>query len=73
MHPDQLLPSARVVRDHGAPVAPPTPRVGDQFRRAWAPIAEHGREGLTMLIGLWPLTAIMAVMFALLWAAGTTH
>jgi len=72
MDSDQL-PSARVVRANGAPVAPPSPPVGDHLRRAWTPIAAHGRDALTVVIGLWPLTAIMAVMFALLWAAGTTH
>ena len=70
---DPEFPSARVVRDHGAPVVPPSPPVGDRLRRTFAPLAAHGRDALTVVLGLWPLTAIMAVMFALLWAAGTPH
>jgi hypothetical protein len=66
------LPSARVVREAGGPVLP-LPRIpmGEQVRRAFAPVASHGREALRTVIGLWPLTAITLVAAALIWSAGT--
>jgi hypothetical protein len=66
------LPSARVVRESGGPVLP-LPRVpmAEQVRRALAPVASHGRAALANVLGMWPLTAIMAVCAALIWSAGT--
>ena len=71
MHHDPV-PSARVVREAGETIALPRLPLGEHLRRAFAPIATHGRDALEIVIGLWPLTAIMAVAFALLWAAGTS-
>jgi hypothetical protein len=71
MHHDPV-PSARVVREAGATVAEPRRPLDEHLMRAFSPIARHGRDALEVLIGLWPLTAIMAVAFALLWAAGTS-
>lgn len=72
MDPDQQLPSARLVREAGAPVVVPSRPIGEHLRRTLTPLAGHGRDALEVVIGLWPLTAIMAVAFALLWAAGTS-
>jgi hypothetical protein len=72
MDPDQQLPNARVVRAAGAPVSAPSRPMSEHLRRALAPVTAHGRDALEVVIGLWPLTAIMAVAFALLWAAGTS-
>ena len=72
MDPDPQLPSARVFREAGAQVAAPSRPIAEQLRHALAPLAVHGRDALQVVIGLWPLTAIMAVAFALLWAAGTS-
>jgi hypothetical protein len=65
------LPSARVVREAGGPVLPLRLPMGEQVRRALAPVASHGRAALANVIGLWPLTAITMVAAALLWSAGT--
>ena len=70
MDPDQQLPSARVVREAGATIAEPSRPMGEHLRRIAAPLRAHGRDALAVVIGLWPLTAIMAVAFALIWAAG---
>ena len=56
------LPQARVVRNAGQLVAPPpAPRVDDQGSLA---------TFLAYAVGLWPLTAIVMLMFGLLYMAG---
>jgi hypothetical protein len=45
--------------------------MAEQVRRAFAPVASHGRAALATVFGLWPLTAITMVAAALLWSAGT--
>ena len=59
------LPQARVVRAGGQlvtpPPAPPPPR---------GPVNERMREALAVAIGLWPLTGVMLLAFALLALAG---
>jgi hypothetical protein len=71
---DHQVPSARVVREAGAVVATPRRSLGEHVRRAFAPLgtraAAHGRNALIVVVGLWPLTAIVAVASALIWAAG---
>ena len=67
------FPNARIHREGGAEVAPPPRPVGEHLRGALGPLAEHGRTALEVVIGLWPLTAIVLVTAALLWSAGTPH
>jgi hypothetical protein len=67
------LPNARVHREGGAEVAPPSRPVGEHLRGTFAPLAAHGRNALQVVVGLWPLTVIMVVMAALIWSAGTPH
>ncbi|MBL0220686.1 MAG: hypothetical protein IPQ07_43315 [Myxococcales bacterium] len=59
------LPQARVVRTGGQlmtpPRAPPPPR---------SPMNERMREALAVAVGLWPLTGVMLLAFALLALAG---
>ncbi len=59
------LPQARIVRAGGQlvapPPAPPAPR---------GPVAEKLREALAVAIGLWPLTGVMVLAFALLVLCG---
>ena len=59
------LPQARVVRAGGhlvtPPPAPPAPR---------SPMNERIREALAVAVGLWPLTAVMLLSFALLALTG---
>jgi len=61
-----LLPSARVVRHAGAVVAPP--RV--PLRVRLSPVLGPARTALGGLLAVWPLTAVMLMCVALLWAAG---
>ena len=59
------LPQARIVRAGGQlvtpPPAPPAPR---------GPMAEKLREALAVAVGLWPLTGVMVLAFALLCLCG---
>ncbi len=71
---DRQVPSARVFREAGTVVAVPRLPLTEHVRRTLAPLGEgfveHSRSALAVVIGLWPLTAIMAVAAALIWAAG---
>ena len=58
------IPQARVVRNAGQLVAPPPAP-----RRAPGALAEQARSALAVAIGLWPLTAIVMLMFTLLFFA----
>ena len=62
------LPQARVVRSHGKLVAPP-PRP-KQPSRAPGAIRRFGRESAEIIVGMWPITAVMLFAVALLVALG---
>jgi hypothetical protein len=65
------LPHARVFREAGAEVAPPSRPVREQLRGALDSLRGPGREAAEVIVGLWPLTVIMIVAAALIWSAGT--
>ena len=65
------LPNARVFREAGAEVAPPSRPLAEQLRGAIDSLRGPGREALEVIVGLWPLTVIMVVAAALIWSAGT--
>lgn len=60
------LPSARVVRQGGAPVAPPPVPLKVRL----SPVLAPARTVVGALFAVWPLTAIMIMCAALVWAAG---
>jgi hypothetical protein len=70
MDSSDRVPPARLVREAGTIVATPRLPLAEHLRRAVAPLERGGRDALVVVIGLWPLTAIMAVAGALIWAAG---
>lgn len=59
------LPQARIVRTKGQvvtpPPAPPAPR---------GPLGEALYNGLSVAIGMWPLTAVMLLALGFLWLVG---
>lgn len=59
------IPQARVVKNAGQLVAPPRPP-----RTVPGPISEHLRTAAAVALGLWPLTAVVMLLFALLYFAG---
>jgi hypothetical protein len=61
----ETIPQARVVRSAGQLITPPPAP-----RRAPGPLYEQARSALAVAIGLWPLTAVLLLMFGLLIFAG---
>lgn len=64
------IPHARVFRQGGAEVAPPSRPIAERLRDA-IEASTWPREAIEVVIGLWPLTIIMIVAAALIWSAGT--
>ena len=62
------LPQARVVRSHGKLVAPP-PRQKTPTRGPSA-LGRFARESAEIIVGMWPITAVMLFAVALLIALG---
>jgi hypothetical protein len=60
------LPTARVVRQGGEPVLPPPV----PLRVRLSPVLGPARTAVGALFAVWPLTAVMLVAMALIWAAG---
>jgi hypothetical protein len=60
------LPSARVVRQAGAPVAPPPV----PLRIRLSPVIEPLRLTFGYLLAFWPLTVCLLMAAGLVWAAG---
>ena len=54
------IPQAHIVRTGGHIVTPP-PRAPEPSM-----LAEHARNALAVVIGLWPLTAVMLLMVGLI-------
>ena len=60
------IPQARVVRKGGQQIAPPpAPRVQEP-----SALRDHMHEALRVMVGLWPLTAIVLLATGLLIMAG---
>jgi hypothetical protein len=64
------IPQARVVRKGGQLVGL-TPR-GPRTRSLGPTVTERLREGLSIAVGMWPLTAVMLLMLGLLIMAGNS-
>jgi hypothetical protein len=62
----ETLPQARVVRKAGQLVAPP-PAPPD-LEPSW--LGDHLRTALAYAVGLWPLTAVVLLVFGFLLLAG---
>lgn len=60
------LPDARIVRQSGAPVAPPREPLQAYLRR----IAEPFRIAMGYALAFLPLTVVVLACAAMLWAAG---
>ncbi|HVK83511.1 MAG TPA: hypothetical protein VM513_05355 [Kofleriaceae bacterium] len=57
------LPQARVVRTHGQTIAPPpVPRMPRE------PMSDRTREVLGVIVGFFPLIAVMLLVLGLAWA-----
>ena len=62
------IPQARVVRKAGQLVAPPPLPKSDELTG----IAKHLRDGFAIAMGMWPLTAVVLLIFGLLIMAGNS-
>jgi hypothetical protein len=60
------LPAARVVKQAGQLVAPPPVPLQVRF----SPVLKPMRAFVGALLAVWPLTAVMLMAIAMVWAAG---
>jgi hypothetical protein len=63
------VPVARIVKQGGVAVAPPPVRLRDRAAAAYEALGDGSRDFLVAVVGLWPITAVVAVAFGLCWAA----
>jgi hypothetical protein len=63
------VPVARVVKQGGVEVAPPPVSLRDRAAAAYEALGEGGKGFVVAVVGLWPITAVIAVGFAMCWAA----
>ena len=63
------LPPARVVRKAGISVAPPAVPWATRLADAEAGLGPRTRSLLGAIVGLWPVTAVVMLAGALLWAS----
>ena len=63
------LPVARVVRQHGVEVAPPRPSLQQWLRGVEDGLGPRVRTTLAVVVGLWPVTAVVLLAGGLAWIA----
>lgn len=66
------LPSARVVRKGGVTVTMPPMPLAQRMAAVEEGLGPRTRAVLTAVVGLWPVTAVVILAFALLWGSMLT-
>ncbi len=65
------LPNARIVKQAGVTIAPPRRRWDRQrARKAAAAIGQPIKQFLSVLVALWPLTAVVLLGIVVIWSIG---
>ena len=63
------VPVARVVKQGGVCVAPPPVSLRDRAAAAYDTLGDGSKGFVVAVVGLWPITLVLAVGFAMCWAA----
>ena len=63
------VPVARIVRQAGVEVVPPPVSLRDRAAAAYDGLGDGTKGFLAAVVGLWPITAVVAVALGMCWAA----
>lgn len=63
------VPVARIVKQRGVEVAPPSVPLRDRAAAAYDVLGEGSKGFVVAVVGLWPITAVLAAGFGMCWAA----
>lgn len=63
------MPVARVVKQGGVEVVPPPVSLRDRAAAAYDALDDGAQGFVAAVVGLWPITAVIAVGLGMCWAA----
>jgi|GEM_PF-3596534 len=63
------VPVARIVKQGGVMVGTPSPTVRERVEASYDALGHGAKSFVTALVGLWPITAVIAAGYAMCWVA----